>query len=117
MVLVGEPTEGVQSAALTLVAPCGYSTDPAQRLGISSLLCDMVLRGAGPRDSRALINDLENLGVERGESVGASQTSFAAATVASEFSDALAIYADIVRRPHIPKGQIAAGQQVCWQER
>lgn len=116
MVLVGEPTEGVQSAALTLMAPCGYSVDPAKRLGISSLLCDMVLRGAGSRDSRALINDLENLGVERGESVGSSQTSFGAATVATNLHDALAIYADIVRRPHIPKDQIAAGQQVCLQE-
>ena len=116
MVLVGEPTEGVQSAALTMMTPCGYSADPAERLGISSLLCDMVLRGAGSRDSRALISDLENLGVERGESVGSSQTSFAAATVASNFLDALTIHADIVRRPHIPKEQIAAGQQVCWQE-
>jgi len=116
MVLVGEPTEGVQSTALTLMTPCGYSADPAERLGVSSLLCDMVLRGAGSRDSRALINDLENLGVERGESVGSSQTSFAAATVASSFSEALKIYADIVRRPLIPKEQIPAGQQVCWQE-
>ena len=116
MVLVGEPTEGVQSAALTLMVPSGYSADPADRLGISSLLCDMVLRGAGPRDSRALVNDLENLGVERGESVGSSQTSFSAATVAASLHEALAIYADIVRRPHIPKDQITAGQQVCLQE-
>ena len=116
MVLVGEPTEGVQSAALTLMTPCGYSVDPPERLGLSSLLCDMVLRGAGDRDSRALINDLEILGIERGESVGSSQTSFSAATVASNLCEALAIYADIVRRPHIPQEQIAAGRQVCWQE-
>ena len=65
MVLVGEPTDAVQSAALSLLVPCGYSTDPAGRLGLTSLLCDMIVRGAGTRDSRALINDLENLGVER----------------------------------------------------
>ncbi|MGI9456867.1 MAG: M16 family metallopeptidase [Aeoliella sp.] len=116
MVLVGEPTEGVQSTALTLMTPCGYSADPSEQLGISSLLCDMVLRGAGSRDSRALINDLENLGVERGESVGSSQTSFSAATIATNLDEALVIYADIVRRPQLPKDQITAGQQVCWQE-
>ena len=99
LVLVGEPTEAVQSAAFTLLVPSGYSTDPADRLGLSSLLCDMVLRGAGERDSRALINDLEILGVERGESVGASQTSLSAATVASNLFEALEIYADIVLRP------------------
>ena len=116
MVLIGEPTEGVQSAALTLMTPCGYSAEPTDQLGISSLLCDMVLRGAGPRDNRALINDLENLGVERGESVGSSQTSFSAATVATNLEAALEIYADIVRRPHLPQDQLQAGKQVCLQE-
>ncbi len=116
MVLVGEPTEAVESAAFSLLVPAGYSTDPGDRLGLSSLLCDMVLRGAGERDSRALINDLEVLGVERGESVGASQTSFSAATVSSNLLDALTIYSDIVRRPALPSEQLDAGKLVCLQE-
>ena len=116
MVLVGEPTDAVQSAAFTLLVPCGHSTDPGQRLGLSSLLCDMVLRGAGARDSRTLINDLEILGVERGESVGASHTSFSAATVATNLLEALEIYADIVRRPTLPPEQLDAGKMVCSQE-
>ncbi len=116
MVLVGEATKAVESAAFSLLVPSGYSTDPAERLGLSSLLCDMVLRGAGARDSRALLNDLEILGVERGESVGASQTSFSAATVASNLFEALEIYADIVRRPTLPAEQLDAGKLVCLQE-
>lgn len=116
MVLVGEPTTGVQSAAFTLLVPSGTSTDPADRLGLSSVVCDMVLRGAGPRAGRALINDLEVLGVERGESVGGSQTSFSAATLSDNLSDALEIYSDIVRRPLLPAEQIGAAQQVCFHE-
>ena len=116
LVLIGEPTTAVQSAAITGMMPCGYSRDPDDRLGLSSLLCDMVLRGAGSRDGRALINDLEALGVERGESVGASQTNFSAATLCTNLGEALAIYADILRRPHLPKDQIGAGRQVCLQE-
>jgi len=116
MVLVGEPTDAVQSAAITLLSPCGTSTDPTDRLGLSSLSCDMVLRGAGSRGSRELINALEILGVERGESVGTSQTSFSAATVATNLDDTLAIYADIVQRPHLPEDQLQAGKQVCMQE-
>jgi predicted Zn-dependent peptidase len=76
----------------------------------------MVLRGAGPRDSRALVNDLEILGVERGESVGVSQTSFSGATLKDNLAEALAIYADIVRRPHLPEDQLEAAQLVCLQE-
>jgi predicted Zn-dependent peptidase len=116
MVLVGEPNHTVQSAAITLLVPCGYTNDPVDRLGLSSLVCDMVLRGAGERDSRALINDLEVLGVERGESVGASQISFSAATLAENLNETLDIYADIVRRPQLPANQIEAAQLVCLQE-
>lgn len=116
MVLLAEPNEAVESAAFTLMVPSGYSTDPADRVGLSELLCDMVLRGAGSRDNRALINDLEVLGVERGESVGVSQTSFGGATLATSLEEALAIYADIVERPHLPADQLDAGKMVCVQE-
>lgn len=116
MVLVGEPTDAVQSVAFTFLVPSGYSTEPTGRLGLSSLVCDMVLRGAGERDGRALINDLEILGVERGESVGAAQTSFRAATIAENLAEALTIYADILRRPTLPEDQLDAGKMVCLQE-
>ncbi len=116
MTLVGEPSDSVQSAAITLLVPCGYSADPVDQQGLASVLCDMVLRGAGRRDGRSLINDLEVLGVERGESVGASQTSFSAATIAENLSEMLAIYADIVRRPRLPEDQLSAAKLVCLQE-
>ena len=116
LILLAEPVTAFESAAFTLMTPCGSSTDPADRLGISELLCDMVLRGAGKRDGRALINDLEALGVERAESVGASQTSFSGATLAASLDEALAIYADVVRRPRMPSAQLDAGKMVCIQE-
>jgi len=116
MMLIAEPSVAVSSAALTFLVPCGYSSDPVERQGLSSLLCDMVLRGAGTRNSRELINDMEILGVERGESVGASHTSFSAATIATSLDEALSIYADILRRPHLPEEQLQAGKFVCLQE-
>jgi predicted Zn-dependent peptidase len=76
----------------------------------------MMLRGAGSRDSRQLISDLENLGVERGESVGVSQASFSGATVADSMLPAMSIYADMLRQPHLPADQIESGKAVCLQE-
>ncbi len=116
LVLLAEPTPELESAAFTLLAPCGSSADPADRLGLASLLCDMSFRGAGPRDSRAVITDLENLGVDRGESVGPAHTGFSGATLADNLYDALAIYADIVRRPQLPEDKLDAARQVCLQE-
>ena len=116
LVLIGEANHTVQSAALTILVPCGYTRDPHDRLGLSSLLCDMLVRGAGTRDSRQLLDDLEMLGVERGESVGASHISFSAATLAANLEQTLSIYADILRRPHLAADQLNAGQLVCLQE-
>lgn len=116
LVLLAEPVSTVESAAFTLLVPAGCSTDPAERLGLSSMVCDMVLRGAGARDNRQLINDLEVLGVERGESVGSAQTSFSGATLADNLLDALTIYADIVLRPQLPDDQLEAAKMVCLQE-
>lgn len=116
LVLLAEPTTAVESAAFTLVTPCGSSADPGDRLGLASLLCDMVFRGAGDRDSRALVNDLEILGVERSESVSTAHTGFSGATLAENLYDALAIFADVVRRPQFPDDQLEPARQVCLQE-
>ncbi|TWU00071.1 Peptidase M16 inactive domain protein [Botrimarina colliarenosi] len=116
LTLIGEPADGFQSAAFSLMIPAGCRYDAADQLGLANLTCEMALRGAGDRDSRALVSDLDALGVERGESVGLSHTSLGASTLAENLPAALAIYADIVRRPHLPEDQLEAGRQVCLQE-
>lgn len=116
LTLLGEPSEAFQSAAFSLLVPAGCRHDEQHQAGLAGLTCEMMLRGAGDRDSRQLINDLENLGVERGESVGVSQASYSGSTIAESLLPALEIYADIVRRPHLPAEQIEAGRAVCVQE-
>src|SRR4029077_15650688 len=81
MVLVGEPTTSLESAAFPFLLPGGCSYDPPKNAGLAAMTCEMMLRGAGPRDSRAWVSDLENLGVERGESVGTTQSTFGGATL------------------------------------
>ncbi|MEM9185549.1 MAG: pitrilysin family protein [Planctomycetota bacterium] len=116
MVLLGEPDKSFQSAAFQFVIPAGCVHDPLDRSGLGSLTCEMMLRGAGGRDSRALVNDLENLGIDRNESVSLSQAVFGGCGVASNLMPALSIYADILLRPHLPADQLGAGQAVCLQE-
>ena len=76
----------------------------------------MAIRGAGPRDSRQFILDLDNLGVERSESVSNAHTSYSGATLAENLPQALAIYADVLRRPHLPEDQLEAGRLAMLQE-
>lgn len=116
LALVAEPSAGVESAAFTFLVPGGCCHDPTSRAGLASLACEMTIRGCGTRDGRAFINDLETLGIERGESVGLTLTSYSGATVHNHLNDALEIYADLIRRPLLPEDQLEAGQQVCLLE-
>ena len=64
LVLVAEPMQWLESAAFTLMVPAGCAHDPPELGGLASFTCEMVLRGAGDRDSHRFIEDLDNLGVE-----------------------------------------------------
>ncbi len=116
MVLVGEPTRAVESAAFTFLMPAGCCYDPPKRAGLASLTSEMMLRGAGPRDSRAWVSELENLGVERGESVGVAQATYHGATLRDNLYAAIGLFADLLRRPLLPADQLEAGRSVCLQE-
>ena len=116
LVLIAEPMDWLESAAFTLMVPAGSAFDPDDSSGLAGFTCEMVLRGAGDRDSRRFINDLDNLGIERSESVTESHTRFVGATLSENLADALAIYADVVRRPRLPAAQLEAGRQVMLQE-
>jgi predicted Zn-dependent peptidase len=115
-VLVAEPMSWLQSAAFTFLTPIGCIHDPVDRAGLSSFTCEMALRGAGPRDSRQFILDLDNLGVERSESVSSAHTSYSGATLAENLPAALGIYADVLRRPHLPADQLESGRLAMIQE-
>ncbi len=116
LVLVAEPMPWLQSAAFTFFVPAGCVRDPADRSGLSSFTCEMVQRGAGRRDSRQFVLDLDNLGVERSESVSDAHTGYGGATLAENLLPALPIFADLLRRPHLPADQLEAGRLLMFQE-
>lgn len=116
LVLVAEPMAWLQSAAFTFLVPAGSAHEPLERAGLNSFTCEMALRGAGPRDSRQFILDLDNLGVERSESVANAHTSYSGATLAENLPKVLAVYADVLRRPHFPEDQIEASRLAMIQE-
>lgn len=116
LVLLAERMDWVESAAFSLLVPAGCSRDPGHLLGLSNITCEMVQRGCGARDSRQFVNDLENLGVDHSASVSNAHTTFSGAMPADKIEPALAIHADLVRRPHLPEEQFEDAQLACLQE-
>jgi predicted Zn-dependent peptidase len=116
LTLLAERMDHVRSAALNFMIPAGCVYDPPGSLGIASVLADLITRGAGKHDSRDLTLALDNLGLDRDESVGSMHTRFWAATVAQNIPAALELYADILLRAHLPEDEIEAVQMLALQD-
>jgi predicted Zn-dependent peptidase len=116
LTLLAERMEHVRSAALNFLVPAGCIYDPPGQLGTASMLSDLITRGAGPRGSKELTLALDNLGLDRDESVGSYHMRFWAATLARNLPAALELYADILRRPHLPEDEIEPVRALALQD-
>ena len=104
LVLLAEPMRSLESAAFTIRVPGGFVNEPDDRGGLGVMTMEMSQRGAGQRDSRQLVDDLDNLGVERGDAVGDALAGYSGATLSKNLLPALRIYADVLRRAPRPAG-------------
>ncbi len=116
LTLLAERMEHVRSAALNFLVPAGCVYDPPAQSGIAAVLADLSTRGAGKYDSRELTLALDNLGIDRSESVGSFHTRYWGATVASNIPATLDLYADIIRRPHLPDEEVDAVKALALQD-
>jgi predicted Zn-dependent peptidase len=115
LTLLAEQMPGMQSGAMTFLVPAGASTDPVDRSGSATVLSDLVLRGAGERDSRTLTDYLDSLGLQRSSTVGVHHSRFGCAALAGKVINGLEVYADIVRRPHLPESGFDAARDLALQ--
>lgn len=116
MTVLVQPMPWLRTAAFTLALKAGVDAEPADRGGIASLACEMVQRGAGGYSSRDLVAAQDDLGIDRGASVSGGSVSFGAAMPAESLGPAIALYADIVRRPHLPADQLEDARLMALQE-
>lgn len=116
LVLVAEAMDWLESAAFCLLTPAGCNRDPDDRPGLANLTRELAERGCGPRDSRQFISALELLGADTSAAVLVAHTSFGGTMPAESLFPTLAIYADVVRRAHLPADQLDDARLVCLQE-
>lgn len=116
LTLLGERMPHVRSAAFSFSvrAGCAYETD--QQRGLAGIVLDLMTRGAGSRDNRALNDALDALGVDRSESTGVMTIELGAAMLARDLSAALDLYADILRRPHLPESELEPARSLALQD-
>ncbi len=116
LTLVAESMPWLRSAAFTILLPAGTSREPEGLQGLCGMTVELAQRGAGDRDSRGIIEALDHMGVERSCAASTFHTSFSVAMVAEALPETLSIYADIVRRPHLPEDELEESRQTAMQE-
>ncbi len=86
--------------------PLGSAHDPPGAEGTAGVLEEWLYRGAGDLDARGLADRLDDLGLQRGGGLAAESFTLAASGLAEDLPAALALYADIARRPALPDAEL-----------
>jgi predicted Zn-dependent peptidase len=115
LTLLGEELPGMQSVAMAFLISAGAAADPEGRSGCANVTSDLIIRGAGSRDSLQLTNHLDSLGLQRSSSVGLYHLRLACAGVGPRVMEGLEAYADIVRRPQLPETGFEAARDLALQ--
>lgn len=116
LTLLAEHMPQVRSVSMNLSLRAGAGHDPEDRLGLATVLSELVIRGAGERDFQQLQLALDNLGFDYDSGVGPQTVRFSGSTLARNLPAVLPIYADILRRPHLPEEELPAVQSLALQE-
>ncbi|MFN0010943.1 MAG: M16 family metallopeptidase [Phycisphaerales bacterium] len=115
MPLLVEPMSGVRSVGLTWLLPAGVATEPPDRRGLTPVLAEMAMRGAGMLDSRAQADAFDKLGVNRGLEPGGVYLRLTATLTGDRLNDALPLFADIVRRPMLGADALEPARELALQ--
>ncbi len=106
MPMACERVEGARSVSVCWSLPAGAAHDPENLCGISSVASELILRGAGPMDSRQLADAFDRAGALRSAESSIRRLTVGATTTGDRLGDALALMAEMVRRPRFDEGSI-----------
>lgn len=111
-----EEMDHVESASYDLVIPGGFVCDAPANLGASAVLSELIGKGAGSYDSRALSEAFDGAGIRHGEGVGMDRFTVSGSMVAPKMERALELVSQIVMHPRLPEEDIEPIQSLMLQE-
>jgi predicted Zn-dependent peptidase len=114
--VVGQPMDGVESAALGILVGTGARDEMPQTSGISHFTEQILWRGTEHYDARALSERFDALGIDYDSSAGIEMTLFSAILLGNRLPEALELLADVVRYPTFPDEDIEQVRALILQE-
>lgn len=114
--VIVEEMDHVESASYDLVLPGGFICDVSDQIGASLVLSELIGKGAGSLDSRALSEAFDGAGIRHGEGTGMDRYTLSGSLVSSKLERALELVSYMVLDPKLPEGDIAPIQSILLQD-
>ncbi len=91
---------------VNVIVHTGSAYDPADRIGLATMMADMMDEGAGSRDALQLADAIEFLGARIGVGSGTHTITTTMYTAVTKLDEALPLMADILLRPTFPEEEL-----------
>ena len=115
MTLIVETMSGVRSAGLTWLLPNGCACDPLEKQGLAAIWSEIVMRGAGTRDSRAHADALDRLGVSRSTEARTFTFRIGASMLGERLSESFELITDMVLKPRMDGASVEPCRDLALQ--
>ncbi len=115
MPLLVERMDGVRSSAFSWLLPCGSAWEPEERQGMSAMWSELVLRGAGGKNSREHADAADRLGASRGAKNGSLAFTISSTMLGTRLIEALPLFTAMVLAPRMDEESIAPSRDLCLQ--
>lgn len=115
MTLLAEPKKNVKSCSVQWVFPAGSCSDLPEAEGASVMLADMLPRGAGEFDSRALSDSMDRYGMRRSTDVGIHHLVLSSTMLGSDLQDGMSLITSMVLEPRMPADAMEPIRSLCLQ--
>ena len=110
-----ERVEGARSVSVSWMLPAGAAHDPDELCGISSVSSELLLRGAGSMDSRAMADAFDRAGAMRSAEPTIRRMGVSGTTTGDRLDDMLGLLVEMVRRPRFDPASVEPAKALALQ--
>lgn len=114
--VVGQPMDGVQSAAIGILVGTGARDERPEQSGISHFTEQLLFRGTEHLDARQLSDRFDALGISRDSSAGLEMTVVTSSLIGDRMPAAIDLLADVLRYPSFPPDSVDSVRTLILQE-
>ncbi|HEX7878406.1 MAG TPA: pitrilysin family protein, partial [Candidatus Eisenbacteria bacterium] len=106
LTVLTESIPGLPIVAMTMQCRCGSGEETKGNNGITHLMQQLRLKGAGGRDARMLASEIESMGGHIRPFAGRDTSGVSMSVLRSRLDDLLPLFADVARRPDFGPDEI-----------